>query len=241
MVDHHIHTGQFNETYYDLAEIIEIVMEKCEGLCFSSTTSCKDGVLYTEVEKEIADTLAGIAWSAETVRPFLWYSPTFVGQGVTVEKAMRNLPYKGIKIHPLADRWDLSDTKKLEIAHDIFEYAGQHKLPVLIHTGPNGVDAPAAFSRFFSLCSETKCILAHCRPTEETIPLLREYPNVYGDTAFLPEENVRKIADENLTHKILPGSDFPITHYFSNKYGNEKSVTLREQYNRDFAQLPAPS
>jgi predicted TIM-barrel fold metal-dependent hydrolase len=237
MVDTHIHIGWFKETYYDPVGIINIVMGKCESLCFSSTTSCKTDVLYTEIEKEIANTLANIAWSSDIARPFLWYSPTFAGQGVTVEKAMRNLPYKGIKIHPLANRWDLSDAKTLAIAHDVFDYAGRYKLPVLIHTGQSGVDAPGTFSRFFSRYPETTCILAHCRPPEETIPLLRDYPNVYGDTAFLSEENMQKIKSENLSHKILSGSDFPITHYFSSKYGNEQIVTLEEQYNQDFMRL----
>ena len=31
MIDNHIHIGQFNEIYYNPIEIIEIVMEKCEG------------------------------------------------------------------------------------------------------------------------------------------------------------------------------------------------------------------
>ncbi|GMO25207.1 MAG: hypothetical protein Pg6A_12490 [Termitinemataceae bacterium] len=237
MLDRHIHTGRFNETYYTPLQIIEIVMGKCkDGLCFSSTTSCKEGILYSEVEKEIGDTLANIPWSSEIVRPFLWYSPHFAKQGVTAEKAMQNLPYKGIKIHPLANRWDLTDTKTMSIAHGLFEYAGQYKLPVLIHTGENGVDAPTVFSRFFPLYPETIFILAHCRPAEETIPLLQNYPNVYGDTAFLSVENMQKIKSKNLVHKILPGTDFPITHYFANRYPQGASeITLAEQYKRDFA------
>jgi hypothetical protein len=240
MIDSHIHIGQFEEIYYNPVEVIQIVMEQCaEGLCFSSTTSCKENISYAEVENEIGITLARIGWSAETVRPFFWYVPSFATQGVDFEKAMRNLPYKGIKLHPLAHQWDLADKKTVNILHGIFAYAGENKVPVLIHTGHNGIDSASVFSRFFPLYPETKYILAHCRPPDESISLIKKYPNVYGDTAFLPENDFLKIVENNLSHKMVLGSDFPVTNYFHNKYSgeNEETITLKTQYSRDFAQL----
>jgi len=238
MIDNHIHIGQFDNIYYNPVEVIQIVMEKCtEGLCFSSTTTCKDDVAYSEVENEIDNALANIR--PEIVRPFFWYAPVFIRQGVDFEKAMRDLPYKGIKLHPLSHSWDLNDKIHLDVLHKVFGYAEENKLPILIHTGNNGIDAADTFIRFFPLYPETKIILAHCRPLENTISVIRAYPNVYGDTAFLPEADLKKIIEEGLSHKMMLGSDFPITNYFSNQYPaeNEGIVTLQEQYKRDFAQL----
>jgi predicted TIM-barrel fold metal-dependent hydrolase len=240
MEDNHIHIGQFNEVYYEPVEIIQIVMSRgIERLCFSSTTTCKEDVRYSEIEREISHLLAHISWSPEIVRPFFWYTPVFAGQGVYFEQAIRALPYKGIKLHPFAHQWDLDDNKILDILHKIFGYAGENRLPILIHTGHSGIDAAGLFKRFFPLYPETKFVLAHCRPIEEAIPLIRTYPNVYGDTAFLPETDIHKIIKENVSRKIMLGSDFPITNYFSNKYPSEKGRinSLADQYNSDFGQL----
>jgi predicted TIM-barrel fold metal-dependent hydrolase len=240
MIDNHIHTGQFEETYYDPIEVIQIVMEFCtEGLCFSSTTTCKDDVSYSEVEDEISNALANIPWPPEIVRPFFWYVPAYAGQGVDFERAMKELPYKGIKLHPLAHSWDLDEKGDLDILHNIFCYAGENKLPILIHTGNSGIDAASTFNRFFPLYTETKIILAHCRPLEEAIFLIRTYPNVYGDTAFLPEVDLRKIVKTGLSHKLVLGSDFPITNYYNCKYPaeNKEAMTLKDQYKYDFEQL----
>jgi len=239
LFDSHIHIGQFEEIYYDPAEIIGIVMEKAEGLCFSSTTTCKDGVSYSEIENEIDGALARIDWPPETVRPFFWYTPCFAEQGVPFEKAVKNLPYKGVKLHPLAHKWDLEDTKFIDMLHAIFDYAGKNSLPVLIHTGNNGVDAAGTFSRFFPLYPETKFILAHCRPLVEAISLLREHPNVYGDTAFMPAAEFIKIIKKDLSGKMIFGSDFPITNYFynNNLARKRRAITLKEQYKRDYSLL----
>jgi predicted TIM-barrel fold metal-dependent hydrolase len=241
MIDNHIHIGQFNEVYYDPIEVIQIVMGAgMEGLCFSSTTSGKEGIKYSEIEREISHTLAHIRWSDEIARPFFWYVPDFATQGVTVEKAMRDLPYKGIKLHPLAHHWDLEDEGTAAVLHGLFEYAGHYKLPVLIHTGQNGVDAAGIFSRFFPQYPEVKFILAHCRPLEEAISLLKNQ-NVYGDTAFLPSADFVQITEQGLSKKMVLGSDFPITHYFSAKYpekeGNGGKISLAGKYSENFEKL----
>ncbi|MDR0878130.1 MAG: amidohydrolase family protein, partial [Treponema sp.] len=237
MTDSHIHIGQFYDTYYDPAEIIRIVMESgAEGLVFSSTTSCKDDVTYTEVEKEIAGLFSRIPWSAEMVKPYLWYIPSYSAQGVTPETAIANLPYKGIKLHPLANHWDLEDTETVSILHGLFDYARRHTLPVLMHTGHSGVDAADTFSAFFSEYPEVHITLAHCRPLDQTIDMMQKHKNIYCDTAFVEEEAIRRIIGAGFAPRIVLGSDFPITHYFRTKYppeGENPAMSLEEKYRED--------
>ena len=240
MIDNHIHIGQFYENYYNPIEIIQIVMEKCtEGLCFSSTTTCKEDITYSEIEREICHTLAHIPWSSDVVQPFFWFIPSFIEQKIVFERAISNLPYKGIKLHPLAHHWDLNNKRIVSALHEIFGYADSNNMPVLIHTGHSGVDAAGTFSLFFPLYPKTNFILAHCRPLAEAVSFIRKYPNVYGDTAFVSNANIEKIIKEGLSQKIYMGSDFPITYYFSNKYpsGMEKINSLEEQYKSDFRGL----
>lgn len=233
MIDNHIHIGQFKEIYNDPIEVIQIVMEYCrDGLCFSSLIACDENIAYTKAEKEIENVLAHINWQPEIVRPFFWYNPCYAKQGVMFKKVMQELPYKGVKLHPLANHFDLNDPKITSILHTIFSYAGEYNLPVLIHTGHSGVDSADIFSHFFPLYPTTRFILAHCRPLANTINLMRNFPNVYGDTAFLPEDHLQEIIKEGLAGKMILGSDFPVTNY----YNNEK-VDLKKQYNSDYEQL----
>jgi predicted TIM-barrel fold metal-dependent hydrolase len=212
-------------------------MEKCvDGLCFSSTTTCMEDIAYSKVENEISQTLARITWTPEIVRPFFWYIPAFAGQGINIESAMNSLPYKGIKLHPLAHNWNIEEEKVSGLLCGIFEYAGHYGLPVLIHTGNSGVDAANMFSKFFPMFPETKFFLAHCRPLAEAVLLLKKYINVYGDTAFLGKPDFHKIVQMNLIKKIVLGSDFPITNYFSNKHWFTKKP-LKKQYDNDFKRL----
>jgi predicted TIM-barrel fold metal-dependent hydrolase len=239
MTDSHIHIGQFEDVYYDPLEIINIVMSSgMEGLTFSSTSSGRDDVLYSTIEKEIDTLLSGASYSPDIIRPLLWYIPDYIRQHITVESAFNSIPYKGIKLHPYMNDWDFNDTQQMDILHSLFDYAARKKLPILIHTGESGVDAPNRFEPFISEYSAVKCILAHSRPVKETVEMLRKYRNAFCDTAFAPTVDIREIASLGFADRIIFGSDFPVTHFFKTKYPEPWDIppfSLKEQYIRDVA------
>lgn len=177
MTDNHIHIGQFEEVYYEPLEILRIVKDSgITSAAYSSTTSGEAGVKYSEIYTEIASTVS--AFSPDVFMPYLWFVPSYLNEGLTVEKAFSELPYKGIKMHPLANTWDSLEKKHERCLHELFGFAQDRSIPVLIHTGPNGVDAPGRFESFFGQYPEAKIILAHCRPIEETVAMLKKYPHV---------------------------------------------------------------
>ena len=234
MQDNHIHFGEFEEIYYDPVEVLHIVEEKgVTEAAYSSTTSMRKEVKYREVYIEIKSAIS--AFSPELFKPYLWYVPSYIYEGLTVKKAFSDFPYKGIKLHPFANNWDFSEKEHEHGLHELFAFAQDSCLPVLIHTGPNIVDAPKRFELFFGKYPETKIILAHCRPVAEAIEILKKYSNVYGDTAFVPEEWIRLLIENGLGSKIITGSDFPITHYSATHYENVDAAlfTLKDQYNAD--------
>ncbi|GHU27208.1 hypothetical protein FACS1894172_19270 [Spirochaetia bacterium] len=234
MIDTHIHIGQFREIFYNPSEIIQIISDSgIKGCVYSSTTSCKDGVKYHEIQKEIEGVISH--FSPSIFKPYLWFIPSYKAEGINIEDAMNDIPYKGIKIHPYANDWTNNIPKNNNILHELFEYASDFNIPILIHTGENGKDAPNTFEYFFNQYPKAKCILAHCRPVLETIEMFRTYKNVYGDTAFLSKANLQKIIQAGFADRILLGSDFPITHYFSQRQ-NEK-ITLQNRYNVDKSTL----
>jgi hypothetical protein len=236
MIDAHIHIGQFYEIWYDPEEVIQTVLGSgVEKLVFSSTSSCKENVQYSEIEKEITPLLGKFGYGSRTIVPLLWYLPEYYNTGLTIEKAMQTLPYGGIKIHPRAQNWDMSDKKILSIADELFDYANRYKLPVLIHTGYDKIDEAENFSRYFSKYPDVKFVLAHCRPPDQVLRLLlhnRHNRNVFFDTAFVPEKDVQIFLLRGLGDQIILGSDFPITHYF-NKKQTGIIDTIEEQYKKD--------
>jgi predicted TIM-barrel fold metal-dependent hydrolase len=230
MTDNHLHVGQFHETYYEPLEVMNIATEAgVTGAVYSSTTSAKDGVLYKEVEGEIAKVVTH--YDSKRFKPFLWYIPPYIDEGVNAENAFANLPYAGIKLHPRAHRWDLSDAKHLDCLHALFGFAHEHELPVLIHTGVDDFERPSFFESFFQPYQNAQIILAHCRPAEEAIAMFRKYPNLRGDTAFLPVDSFNLIDKAGFVDRLQFGTDFPVTHYFC----GDKSKTLKVKYLEDLA------
>ena len=230
MIDTHLHIGQFMEARYDPAEILDIVLEAGvnRGM-YSSTTSAEDGVHYRQVEREIAAT--AMRYPPEQFVPLLWYIPPYIDEELSPKNAFAHIPYGGIKLHPRSHRWRLTDKKHLDCLHTLFGFAHERGLPVLIHTGVDSFEKPGFFAQFFGPYPNAKIILAHCRPATDTLDLFRRYPHVHGDTAFLPETDYELIKEAGFIDRLLPGTDFPITHY----YRLEPSLTLKEQYALDLA------
>jgi predicted TIM-barrel fold metal-dependent hydrolase len=238
MTDAHVHIGQFKERWYEPALVIRTVLQAgVEKIAFTSTTTCKENVTYTEVEKEIESLLSVYGCDSQNIMPLLWYRPDYHKQGLGVEKAMGTLPYRGIKIHPRAQNWDLSDKNTLSILEELFGYADQNRLPVLIHTGYDKIDEASKFSRFFPEYPHAKIVLAHCRPFDQTVRMLSSNNNAFADTAFAEEKDIASLLKLGFASRIIPGSDFPVTHYYMSRKENDTEENLEseliDQYKKD--------
>jgi len=226
--DSHIHIGQFFETYYCPLEILRIVAEQGIKSCVYSSTTIGE---YSKIGKEI--TMASKTFSPSKFKPYLWYIPDYIKKGITAKNAFENLPYKGIKLHPKANKWDFGNKSHIKTLHSLFGYSTENNIPILIHTGNDHFEKPELFEPFFVEYPQVKFILAHCRPVYESIAMFALYKNVYGDTAFLSEKDLRKIIKAGFGKRIMLGSDFPITYYYAVKYGKKRKWTLQMQYARD--------
>jgi predicted TIM-barrel fold metal-dependent hydrolase len=243
MIDAHVHTGQFNQMWYEPALVIRTALQAgVQKIVFTSTTTCGENITYADVEKEIDGLLSIYGYGSQNIMPLLWYRPDYHKQGLGVEKAMRTLPYHGIKIHPRAQNWDISDKNTLSILHELFGYADQKKLPVLIHTGYDKIDEAEKFRCFFSEYPNTKIVLAHCRPFEQAVRLLSANSNVFVDTAFVEKKDIQSLIALGFASRIIAGSDFPITHYYymaQKKIDREKdfSAQLNARYLKDLQSM----
>lgn len=93
-----------------------------------------------------------------------------------------------------------------------------------------------------NICREfhdVRIILAHGRPIDECISVVKECPNVLADTAFMPVKNIVKLKDKGLISRVLWGSDYPVMRYFydipSEEYYIQRIEEVRQALtNEDF-------
>lgn len=133
---------------------------------------------------------------------------------ITIEKAMSELPYEGFKIHPRGNIWNLDDEKTVALANEVFTYAEKHNLMILIHCGPDEFELPNKFEQFIARYPKVLTQLAHTRPLDMTLEMLKKYPNTICDTAFTPKDVQEKVKKSGFAERIRHGTDFPIPHYY---------------------------
>lgn len=95
-----------------------------------------------------------------------------------------------------------------------FALARERGLALIIHTG---LDSPCRCGDYDALCSrypDVQVTLAHGRPHNEAIDMLRRHPNVSVDSAYMPNEQVQALAGQGFRERIRFGTDFPMDTYF---------------------------
>ena len=240
MTDWHVHIGQWNEIYYEPGAVFRSIKAGgTDEIYFSTTTSgryCKESIavqgntdlqkslptareLYEFIREEIGTALDEAKKVGLKAHPLYWVIPEVHGvknqsKAATIKEAMSDLPYEGFKIHPRGNPWNLEDDETWRLTEEVFSYAEEHSLFILIHAGPDDFELPAKFESFIARHPKVLVQLAHCRPLKDTLYMLRTYPNVVCDTAFVDDETKKKIEEAGFADRIRFGTDFPIKHYF---------------------------
>jgi len=233
-VDYHVHFGQWSNGYYSAFSVFDAIKQsEVEEVWFSSTSSCKyckesldvinknlDSTnfptaleLYDFIKNEVLEAIEYAKKINLKVVPLYWVIPEAhfsETANISIEKAMKEVPYKGFKLHPRANHWNLTDEKTFNLAEDVFSYANNHNLHILIHCGDDDFENPTLFESFIAKYPNAKVQLAHCKPLEDTLYMLEKYSNTICDTAFVSEEVQNQIVSAGFGNRIRYGSDFPI-------------------------------
>ena len=205
LTDYHVHVGFFNDGLYFSPEEIAGDMKalKVERYYFSSTST--GSVPFNFVRREIESL---IDFSGGKSKPFLWVSPGMLQHSRSLKKYFFR-DFYGIKIHGLQG-WEPYGKE----IRRVFSIARDKNLPVLLHTGEHEICRAGAYKKICGEFHDVKIILAHGRPIDETIDIMKEFPNVFTDTAFMPKIDIKKLKDAGLIERVLFGSDFPVMQYF---------------------------
>jgi predicted TIM-barrel fold metal-dependent hydrolase len=134
----------------------------------------------------------------------------------------RELGLRGVKLLPMYAGFKPDDSR----LDPLWRYAGEHELPVLLHTGTTFVSQapiectlPRHLDPVAIRYPEVKIIMAHLgHPYEgECIAVIRKHPNVYADISALHYRPFQLYHSLMLTQeygvwdKLLLGSDYPFT------------------------------
>ncbi len=206
--DAHIHLGQFYNQYTSPTELRTFLDSVGVG-CFatSSTTICESD--YDKVLHEIK-TLQKLC--GKRFVPVFWVVPQMIKDGGLFKMMDSGIRWRYLKIHPQLHptAW-LGDSDEMIW---VVSMANVLQMPLLIHTGEINGCFPKQYEKWYFKFPDVTFILAHGRPINDTIELMKKYPNVWTDTAFMPTENIVRLCNEKLSDRVLWGSDYPIPKYY---------------------------
>jgi len=224
MIDNHVHVGWYTDGYHSPREIWYAEQEAgIEEMAVSSTSSCAE--LYKLVVKEMRE-LTQIG--GEHIHPLLWLTPRMMKTWGISYMLHSKVRWQGVKMHWKAHREWYYNRK---LMHNALEVARWLQVPVLLHTG-NFKECKAGI--FMDICKQyddLSFVLAHGRPFDEAKNVLKECPNVYVDTAFMPADEVKDLADAGYSKRILFGTDAPINLLYN------KDVSTADYIRKNLVEL----
>lgn len=221
IIDNHVHVGWFTDGYHTPREVWNsAVAAGIDGMAVSSTSTCAE--LYKVVVREMREL---IRLGGEQIHPILWLTPRMMKCRYALPYMLHSkIKWRGIKMHWEAHKeWE--NNKKLVI--QALEVARRLQVPVLLHTGNFETCHAKLFNRIIENYPDLTFVLAHGRPVNEAIEILRNYTNAFVDTAFIPAEDLQMIKEQCGSERILFGTDIPINRV----YYKEMDTTAFIQHN----------
>jgi uncharacterized protein len=163
-----------------------------------------------------------VSKAPEQLIGYLSLDPTQDGWQDEMRMGHQQLGLRGIKLMPMYAGFR-PDEDRLD---PLWEYASEHALPVLLHTGttfisqaPLECTLPRHLDRVAIRFPDVKIIAAHLgHPYEpECVAVIRKHPNVYADVSALhyrPYQlynSLILVQEYGVWDKLLFGSDYPFT------------------------------
>ena len=153
---------------------------------------------------------------------FLSLDPTQPGWQEELRRGHQDLRLKGVKLLPMYAGFRPNQPE----LNYLWEYAGQHNLPVLLHTGTTFIDRapiectlPRHLDDVAPRFPDVKIILAHLsHPYEgECVAVIRKHPNLFADCSalhyrpFQLYHSLMLVQEYGVWDKVLFGTDYPFT------------------------------
>lgn len=237
--DAHVHVGMFYrlrnpETYdrgdfYYEPKLLAEVLKSCgvSEFIFSSV-SCQRHFSVGEIAREARETKAAFGADAH---PFFWVTGQFYDADPDF-KVLDSGLWDGVKIHELETPWVKERPKDLERILSLLE---ERDVPVQFHGGENIGCYPREIMAYVKRHPKLRVDIAHCRPYRETIECLKECPNLFTDTAFMPVERYPELVAAGVEPQVMFGSDLPVQGCFQQWETADVAAALTSFYQHELA------
>lgn len=208
IIDNHVHVGWFTDGYHSPRSVWNSLMAAgVDGMVISSTSTCAE--LYKVVIREMREL---IRLGGERIHPILWISPKMIKRHYALPLMLHSgIKWRGVKLHFEAHpEW----TSNKYLLKQAIEVARQLNVSVLLHTGNKAVSHAGRFAPLIEANNNLMFILAHGRPHDETIAMLKTHDNLLVDTAFMSNVELSKLIEQGLQQRIIFGTDAPINRVY---------------------------
>ena len=184
------------------------------------------------------DVAAYVAQDPARLIGFLSLDPTQPGWEAELEYGHQELGLRGIKLMPMYAGFFPQEGR----LNHLWAYAQKHGLPVLLHTGTTFVSQgwiETTLPRHIDVVArrypEVRIIMAHLgHPYEgECVAVIRKHPHVYADVSALHYRpwqlfhSLMLVQEYGVWHKLLFGTDFPITNVAESLAGLRDLATIQ--------------
>lgn len=94
----------------------------------------------------------------------------------------------------------------------------------MIHTGEDVVANAITFENYYAEYPQLQFILAHGKPFQQALNMLKKYNNITIDSAFMNATDVNRFCKAGFPDKIIFGSDAPINKLFYRKLSTQEYI-----------------
>ena len=209
MVDAHVHLGWFTRKttglhYYSPRRVLG-VLNRCGVASFvvSSTTAQAIGAT---IDGTVGEAMEMHRLAGARAKVFYWLSGAFYDQDLKLTALATGL-FDGIKLHEREGHWI---EKRPESLRRVLRVAAECGLPVQFHSGVDKPCSPRALAAYAREFPSIRFDFAHCRPMDEMAEVVAACPNVWTDTAFMGEEEMRELPRYDWHDRLMFGSDLPV-------------------------------
>jgi predicted TIM-barrel fold metal-dependent hydrolase len=211
-----VHVGWLGERHFSPEWVVRTLRRAgVARWAFSSSSAYAHP--WRVAQKDYEETLA---LAPEEAVALLWVTPQALGRDRALA-VLDTLPFCGIKIHG-HNGWE-PEGKPLR---RVWAVAQERGLPILLHTGEREHEQPHRFAPLLRDFPDVRVIQAHARPFGQALANMREFPNAWVDTSFMPNKYLPELAAADVRERVLFGTDFPATECF---YQTRFSVYLRRR------------
>jgi len=197
--------GQYFDDYYTPPRILRtLALAGVSHFAYSSTST----VITDDADFLLEERIAMHELSEGRAKPILWVTHDMLKHSRDLSLFMNETGGKicGLKVHGVSETWEPFGNNLKRI----FAIAQERGIFVMLHTGEHEECEAGMYKRICKAYADIPVILAHGRPIQQAIQMLRNCPNTFVDTSFMPHEHLQRLLKEGFANQILFGSDTPI-------------------------------